>query len=261
MGVCTIAPAGPSLVPSLTALQMRMHESGMRRTRNFDTLLSSMGALSQTYDRAVFTHGPPPEPSTNAELLLSVIVVAPELVALIVLLVGTRQWWRRDGWVLLFVLGAGLVSMSGAVALALREAAGAAWRAAAVRDELVVELIPTAEAALASTLNRSLTSLPLCRTESLLLAARTGYRVVLFKWLAIGIVATYLVVSGGVAGGVVWVCRQSRRRRLAAAAAEVEAAAEAEAWGPLTGGGDQLPPILTLAGRCTNSKLQTVESL
>lgn len=155
--------------------------------------------LSQSYNRAVFGTEAPSEPTTNVELLLSVIVVFPELVALIVLLVSTRVWWARDLWVLLFVFLSGLVSMAGIIALLVRELRGDAWRAGAVRHRLLTAVaapVPGPQ--------------PVVRTETLLLAARLGFRPALLRHVALGVSCTYVGVSVVIATSV-WVLRRLRR--------------------------------------------------
>lgn len=158
-------------------------------------------ALSQSYDRAVFGVPPPDDPATNVEVLLSVIVVVPELVALIATCITTRQWTRRDVAVLVFIFGSGLVSMAGIVALAARESSGAAWRAAALRNELMAggSYLP-------------FTSNPALRSVTLLLIARVGYRPRLLWAMATVMAASYVVVSVGV-GIIVWAVRRQHSQK------------------------------------------------
>ncbi|GAB0493601.1 hypothetical protein MMPV_004886 [Pyropia vietnamensis] len=144
-------------------------------------------ALSQNYDRAVFGMPPPDDPATDVEVLLSVIVVVPELVALITTLITTRQRTRRDVAVLIFVFGSGLVSMADIVTLAVREASGAAWRAAAERNELMA-----GGSYLPFPLN------PALRSVTLVLIAHTGYRPPLLWAMTAAMLASYVVVPVGV---------------------------------------------------------------
>lgn len=153
--------------------------------------------LSQTFDRRVFGEEPPDDPTSDAEALLAVIVVAPELVALIALLISTREWRRRDLCVLLFVFLSGCVALAGILSLAVREARADAWRGAGVRQRLE-PLIPDPGFG---------QPVPVARSETLLLVARMGYRPVLLARLAIGLSVTYVVTSVIVAA-LVWVVRR-----------------------------------------------------
>lgn len=96
-----------------------------------------LASLSRNYDPALFAEQPPADPSTTAEVLLAVIVIIPELVAIVVHLIGPRHWRQRDLWVLAFIFGAGLVSLVVIIALAAREAGGrrVASRGGAVRAQ------------------------------------------------------------------------------------------------------------------------------
>jgi len=160
-----------------------------------------VGDLSQMYDRRVFGVEPPDVPTTDAEVLLAVIVVAPELVALIVLLISTREWRVRDLWVLLFVFLSGCVATAGIISLAVREAKADAWRGAGVRHQLE-PLIPDPGFG---------QPVPVARSETLLLVAGTGYRRVWLARLATGLSIAYVVTSVGVAA-VVWALRRRSLR-------------------------------------------------
>lgn len=63
-----------------------------------------LAALSQRYDRAVFGVPPPGDRASDVEVLLQVIVVIPELVAVLAVLVTTSSWRSRDVAVLAFHL-------------------------------------------------------------------------------------------------------------------------------------------------------------
>lgn len=214
---CVIAPpvAGGNASAAEVVRRMggRVHQSGARPTRNFDTLMAALQDHSQAYDRTVFAAAPPEPPVSNSELLLAVIVVAPELVALVVLLVSTAEWRRRELLVLLFVFLAGFVSMAAAVQQVVREVSGAAWRGATLRDELSLDLLDTPAAGGGPeawhALDRNLQGHLLFRTYSLILVAHLGYRVQLVALVAGGLAAVYLAVSLGVAI-VVW-RRRGRR--------------------------------------------------
>lgn len=179
-----MSPAGPSEWPG-TGLSEAGH-------------LQWLAGLTETYDRGVLGKDPPANPTTNAELILAGVVVLPELIALVELLISTRDWRRRDLLVLLLIFLSGLASLGGAIALALREAAGARWRAAGVRTRLDTDPVGRGESVIGK---RAL------RTELLVLAARTGYRPAETRRVAVALGSTYLTVSVAVAGCVWWLRR------------------------------------------------------
>lgn len=162
-----------------------------------------LAGLTETYNWGVFGKEPTEDPTTDAELVLAVLVVLPELVALTVLLIGTRDWSRRDQSVLLLVFLSGLFSFGGAIALAVREAAGARWPAVGVRPRLDTDPVGRGDRVVGQ---RAL------RTELLVLAARTGYRSTTTWGLLAGLSVTYLTTSVAVAASV-W--SLLRRRPLA----------------------------------------------
>lgn len=157
--------------------------------------------LTQAYDRSLFGEEPPRPPADDGSVLLAVIVVFPKLVALVVLLVSTTVWRTRDILVLFFIFVAGLVSMSGIIALAVCEAQGDSWSVAAVKDELRSEEF--------TILNIDAYAL---RTETLFLCTRTGYRAGLLQGIAVGMAVAYVAVSAAVSG-TVWVLRLCEKRR------------------------------------------------
>lgn len=162
-----------------------------------------LAGLTETYNWGVFGKEPTEDPTTDAELVLAVLVDLPELVALTVLLVGTRDWSRRDQSVLLLVFLSGLFSFGGAIALAVREAAGARWRAVGVRPRLDTDPVGRGDRVVGQ---RAL------RTELLVLAARTGYSSTTTWGLLAGLSVTYVTASVAVAASV-W--SLLRRRPLA----------------------------------------------
>ncbi|KAK1858656.1 hypothetical protein I4F81_001257 [Pyropia yezoensis] len=154
----------------------------------------ALPSMTQAYDRSTFGVEPPREPADDGSLLLAVIVVLPELVALIVLLLSTQTWRMRDIWVLLFVFLSGCVSMAGIVVLAVWEAQGDGGIAAAVRTE--------------SSSWDGRRSYPfVLRAETLFLCTRTGYRPGLVRGIAIGMAVTYVATSAAVSGAV-WALRR-----------------------------------------------------
>lgn len=94
---------------------------------------------------------------------------------------------------LLLIFCSGLVSMSGTLALMIREERREAWRAGAVRD--VMEL-------LCEYSTESLKGRLVLRTETLLLSARLGSRTKLLRQVFIGVEASYVTVSVAVAVSV-----------------------------------------------------------
>lgn len=159
-------------------------------------LQDELKRFSHTYNLSVFHSVLPREPADDHSVLLSVFVVLPELVALIILLVTTWPWRPEDVCATFFVFVSGLVSMAGAVFLAVWESQGAKWRAAALRNELWME--------------GSLMEAPYTkRLETLLVIARTGYRPRLLQGIAIGVAVGYVGLSGAVTGAV-WAMRRWR---------------------------------------------------
>lgn len=161
--------------------------------------LAWLAGLTETYDRGVCGKEPPEDPTTDAELVLAVLVVLPELVDLTVLLISTRDRSRRDLSVLLLVFLSGLFSLGGATALAVREAAGARWRASGVRIRLDTDPVGRGGRVVGQ---RAL------RTELLVLAACTGYRPTTAWGLLAGLSVTYVTASVAVAAPV-WSAAQT----------------------------------------------------
>ncbi|OSX77293.1 hypothetical protein BU14_0153s0035 [Porphyra umbilicalis] len=166
--------------------------------------------LSQAYDRSVWGVEPPEAPVTANNITLAMIVLVPEVIALLVLLLTTATWGRVDLVALGLIFLAGLVSISAIVSLALTEVSGRNWRAASLRDEVSV-LLDDKKAGIS--VFRPLDGRPLFRVETLYLTARLGYRVKLLVSLAGAATALYLILS--IAVGVV-VARRWRRMRTAA---------------------------------------------
>lgn len=116
--------------------------------------------------------------------------------ALVALLLTSPRWRRKEWAVFLLLWAAGAVSTAGILTLAVEEAGGAAWRAAAVRTELAVRLHSTEQLDAFRPLDR----MPLFKTETLLMAARLGYRRRLLVALAAVVTAAYALLSVAVAG-------------------------------------------------------------
>lgn len=152
--------------------------------------------LIHSYDQVAFGKSPPPIPTTNAELILAVVVVLPQAVAQVIKLISTRQWHRRDLFVLFLMFGTGLVSMGGIFSLAAREARGDAWRASGLQRRFSSHHDP-------DFLGPHLVTI----SETLLLTARMGYRRHLVVSLAIGVAIVYVTVCVA-ASGTAWALRR-----------------------------------------------------
>ena len=166
--------------------------------------------LSQAYDRSVWGVEPPEAPATANNVTLAMIVLFPEMIALLVLLMTTTKWRWVDLVALLLICVGGLVSIGAIISLVLTEVSGRNWRAASLRDEVSV-LLDDEKAGIS--VFRPLDGRPLFRVETLYLTARLGYRVKLLVSLAGAAIAVYLVLS--IAVGVM-VARRWRRTSTAA---------------------------------------------
>lgn len=177
--------------------------------QDFGEVQGQMLDLAQSYSAKVFGAEPPGEPASLADILLSVIVVIPEMVAMVAMVVDSRPWNLRGCAILGLFFLSGIVSAAGVIALAMAEHSGANWRAAAVRDDVAVEQwLPAESMRKGAVIPRDLRGLPIIRTETLYVIARSGYRPRLLVGIAAGTCAAYLVVSAAVAAAVLM---QSRR--------------------------------------------------
>lgn len=154
-------------------------------------VMTEAGRLSQQYDRARWGVEPPVDPATNADITLAIIVVLPEAIALVALVLTNPRWGKRDWLAFLLIWAAGGVSTAGIITLAIDEANGQQWRAAAERVELSVRLHKGTK----SDFSRDLSQMPLYKVETLFLAARLGYRDRFLQGLAIGVGCTYMALS------------------------------------------------------------------
>lgn len=157
--------------------------------------------LSQRYNRDYFGRDPPAEPVTNVELVLAVLVVMPEVAAVLLLLLQlcdthTRpralNW--RQGLTFALVVLAGGAALVGIGYLDRVEQAGHAWRAASVRLETRLPINRTEE----ERMDRDTFDYRgrvLTYTETLLLVARTGYRPAQTRRLLVGSAATYVMLT------------------------------------------------------------------
>lgn len=157
--------------------------------------------LSQRYNRDYFGQDPPAEPVTNVELVLAVLVVMPEVAAVLLLLlqlcdthVRPRALNWRQGLTFVLVVLAGGAALVGVGYLDRVERAGHAWRAASVRLETRLPINRTEEERMDRDTfdyrGRVLTF-----TETLLLVARTGYRPAQTRQLLVGSAAVYVTLT------------------------------------------------------------------
>ncbi|GAB0492276.1 hypothetical protein MMPV_003538 [Pyropia vietnamensis] len=163
----------------------------LERSNNFGKYASVQ------YERPTFPVDAPSPPASDIELLLAVIVVVPEVAALMLLgltsftvrrgkeLEGRRRR-RRDQQAYLLILCTGIVSLTGIGVLAAAERRGERWRAAAVA-EAVTALRPDYGSGWAGVF--------VTHTEQLTIIAAVGYRPRLAEGLAIGLATAYAVVA------------------------------------------------------------------
>jgi len=168
-----------------------------------------LNRLSHAYDRSVFQEEHPAPPVSSADLVLAIIVVVPELGALLVLLLTTERWTRAAllGFSTIIVLGA--VSISGVLTLASQEVAGAAWRARSTRTAT------HAAFAAADAVNEwgvpTLAGTLVVVDKSFLLLAPTMYRPVQVWRVAAAVCGTYIVAAAAMAARVLFLAWQQRR--------------------------------------------------
>jgi len=174
-------------------------------------LASELNRLSQAYDRRVFHKEHPAPPVSSADLVLAVIVMVPELGALLGLLLTTERWSRPAllGFCTIIVFGA--VSISGVIALASQEAAGAAWRARSTRTAA------NAVFAAGDMLNEfgrpSAVGTLVVVEKSFLLLAPTMYRPARVQLVAAVLCGAYMVSTAVMAARVLYCAIQQRRDR------------------------------------------------
>jgi len=165
--------------------------------------------LSHAYDRRVFQEEHPAPPVSSADLVLAIIVVVPELGALLVLLLTTERWGRAAllGFSTIIVLGA--VSISGVIALASQEAAGAAWRARSTRTATHAAF--AAEDVVNEWGSPTLAGTLVVVNKSFLLLAPTMYRPVQIWRVAAVVCCAYIVAAAAMAARVLFLAWQQRR--------------------------------------------------
>eukprot|EP00170_Pyropia_yezoensis_P000496 contig_2586_g497 len=159
------------------ALRIAADQSLNRATRDIDS-----------YDRRHFRKELPLAPASNNEVILSVIVVFPELAALLALALAPRRdrGLRRDRQAAVLMFLTGLVSLTGIGVMALAERAGGSWRVAAMHEDV---------GALRATRRSGFDGAVLYHTETLMVLAPVGYRPRLLVGLAAGLLGLYLLVA------------------------------------------------------------------
>lgn len=194
--------------------------------------------LVHTYDRVAFGKDAPPLPTTNAELILAVVVVVPQMVAQFIKLISTRAWHRRDLFVLALMFGTGLVSMGGIFSLAAREARGDAWRASGLQRRFSSHHDAEFKGPHLVTMS-----------ETLFLTARLGYRRHLLVSLAIGVAIVYVTVSAA-ASGTAWALRRRANKASDDGNGDVESSPDSGSEsGSAKGGGNPDGSATEAAGR------------
>jgi len=172
-------------------------------------LTRELDRLSHAYDRRVFQEEHPAPPVSTADLVLAIIVVVPELGALLVLLLTTERWGRAAllGFSTIVVLGA--VSISGVLALASQEAAGAAWRARSTRTATHAAF--ASGDAVNEWGNPTLAGTLVVVDKSFLLLGPTMYRPVQIWRVAAVVCGAYIVSAAAMAARVLFLAWQQRR--------------------------------------------------
>jgi len=185
--------------------------------------------LAHAYDRRVFQAEHPAPPVSPADMVLTIIVVVPELGALLVLLLTTERWGRAAllGFSTILVLGA--VSLSGVMALAAQEAAGAAWRARSTRT--ATHAIFPAGNPVNERGRPTLAGTLVLVDESLLVLAPTMYQPLWVQRVAAVVCGVYIVAAAAMSARVLFIARQQRRAHRVV----VET--------PLAGAGDEALPL------------------
>jgi len=193
---------------------------------NFE-ITRELNRLSHVYDRRVFQEDHPAPPVSTADMVLAIIVVVPELGALLILLLTTERWGRPAllGFFTIVILGA--VSISGVVALVSQEAAGAAWRARSTRT--ATHIIFPAGDPVDEWGEPTLIGTLVVVDESFLLLAPTKYRPLWVQRVAAAVCGVYIVATAAMAARVLFIAREQRRAFRAHAQVQTSAAAEAPA--------------------------------
>jgi len=195
-------------------------------------LSRELNRISHAYDRRVFQEEHPAAPVSSADLVLAIIMVIPELGALLVLLLTTERWGRAAllGFSTIALLGA--VSLSGVIALASQEAVGAAWRARSTRTAIQA-VFPAGNPVDEEGMPTSAGTLVVIE-KSFLLLAPTTYQPAQVQQVAAAVCGVYIVAAAVMAARVLFLARQQRRASRvyaqAPASVTVEAPRRPQRW-------------------------------
>jgi len=172
-------------------------------------LTRELNRLSHAYDRRVFREEHPGPPVSSADIVLAIIVVVPELGALLILMLTTERWSRAAllGFFTIVILGG--VAISGVIALVSQEAAAAAWRARSTRT--ATHTVFPAGIPVNKWGKPILVGTLVVVEESFLLLAPTQYRPLWVQQVAAAVCGVYLVVTAAMAARVLFVAREQRR--------------------------------------------------
>lgn len=161
--------------------------------------------LSQEFRRDIFGVDPPADPASDASLLLAILVVVPEAAVIVQLLLRRHvppplqprlrprpRWYWREGASLAVAIAAGAVALVGVGFVDRQEQLGHAWRAAAVRHS---RRIPANQSEHLTSLSVDYFGRIVYDSETLIVVARTGYRPGLTRWLLVGSVVAFTMLT------------------------------------------------------------------
>lgn len=167
---------------------------------SLDALEADLGRLSSTYDPSVWGVEEPDQPVPDVTIVLAVVVVVAELGVLVSLWIGIADWDVRAKLSFRVAAIFGAAALASFVAQYVVERRADEWRTAAVRDSLLTQLTGGADRAAPFT---DLRGTVVVRTETLLVAARNGYRPALMLYLMNAAVVVYVLVTA-VLGYFAW---------------------------------------------------------
>lgn len=145
------------------------------RPRVLASLNGELARLSGQYDRSVFGLEEPQDPANPTDIILSVLVVVPELVAVAHYFLHTPavKWGPRRLLFLLLLIVLLMLSLLAIGSLAVSEVAGAAWRSTARRAATTINWAPTADSSLGAMYG--VAGALVAHHEAVLVIARNGY--------------------------------------------------------------------------------------
>lgn len=201
----TTGPTGSTemeLAASLSSCAMSDVRKDLASVYNFLDHLTYQ--LSQRYRRDRFQADPPDDPFSDAGLLLAVLVVVPEVAAILLLLVQPRsrqrrlsRWYGREGSTMVLVLAAGAVALIGIGFADRQEHVGHAWRASTVQNRRRIAINET-EQLLFTPSQIDYSGRLTIDEEILYIVARSGFRPTLTRLLLAVSVAVYAVLCAAV---------------------------------------------------------------